>query len=58
MTVEELARMLREIEVKEMEDTPLEHESYEDLPIELQTMYMKLAEAYQKYFHMERKHDT
>ena len=58
MTVEELARMLREIEVEEMEDTPLEHESYEDLPIELQTMYMKLAEAYQKYFHMERKHDT
>ena len=58
MTVEELARMLREIEVKEMEDTPLEHESYEDLPIELQTMYMKLAEAYQKHFHMERKHDT
>ena len=58
MTTEELARMMREIEVKEMEDTPLEHECFDDLPIELQDMYIKLAEAYQKYFHMERKHDT
>ena len=58
MTTEELARIMREIEVKEMEDTPLEHESFDDLPIDLQNMYMKLAEVYQKHFHMERKHDT
>ena len=58
MMTEELARMMREIEVAEMEDTPLEHESFDDLPFDLQDMYMKLAEAYQKYFHMERKHDT
>ena len=56
MTTEELARTLREIEVKEMsEDTFLKADSYDDLPIDLQDMYMKLAVAYQKYFDMERK---
>ena len=56
MTIEELARALREIEVTEMEeDTALVHESFDELPIDLQEMYMKLARAYQKHFHMERK---
>ena len=58
MTIEELARMMRKIEVAEMEDTPLQHEAFDDLPPDLQDMYMKLAEAYQKYFHMEKRHDT
>lgn len=59
MTTEELAKTLREIEVKEMrEDTFFKADSYDKLPIDLQDMYMKLAVAYQKYFYMERKHDT
>ena len=56
MTTEELARTMREIEVTEMEDdVALEHQSYDELPIDLQIMYIKLARAYQKHFHMERK---
>ena len=58
MTTEELARTLREIEVKEMSEdtfTFLKADSYDELPIDLQDMYMKLAVAYQKYFDMERK---
>lgn len=56
MTVEELARTLREIEVSEfMCDDELEHESYEELPAEVKEIYEKYAEAYLKYFDMEKK---
>ena len=56
MTTEELARMLREIEIAEFtRDDGIEHETYNELSPELREMYQRYAEAYQKYFHMERK---
>lgn len=56
MTTDELARALREIEIAEFtRDDGLEYETYDELPQELQGMYQRYAEAYQKYFDMERK---
>lgn len=56
MTTDELARALREIEIEEFtRDDGLEHETYDELSPELQDMYQRYAEAYQKYFDMERK---
>lgn len=60
MTVCELARMLREIEIKEFTEPDLmssEHESYDELPNEMQNMYKKFATVYLSYFNMERKND-
>lgn len=56
MTAEELARTLREIDVKELSEPDLcEHESYDELPDYMQEMYIKWAEIYQRYFDMEKK---
>ena len=56
MTTEELARTLREIDVKELSEPDLcEHESYDELPDYMQEMYIKWAEIYQRYFDMEKK---
>ena len=59
MTTEELARMLRDIDVMEFSEPDIcEHETYDELPDYMKEMYIKAAETYQKYFHMEKKHDT
>ncbi len=61
MTTEELARMLREIDVKEFTEPDLYdfdeiyHESYDEIPDYLREMYLEWAETYQKYFDIERK---
>lgn len=56
MTVEELARILREIDVEEISDPDyLEHETYDELDDCMKDMYIHYAEAYLKYFDMERK---
>ena len=56
MTTEELARILREIDVNEFSEPDLcEHESYDDLSDYMKEMYIKTAQAYQKYFDMELK---
>lgn len=53
MITEELARMLREIEVKDGETG--EYSGYDNLDEGMKEMYMKLARAYQRYFDMEKK---
>ena len=56
MTTDELARMLREIEIKEFNDGDTdEYSEYDNLDEALKEMYMKVAKTYQKYFDMERK---
>lgn len=56
MTAEELARMLREIEIKEFRDGETdEYSEYDNLDEGVKEMYMKVAKTYQKYFDMERK---
>lgn len=59
MTAEELARMLREIEIKEFmsdDDEDIEEYcTYDELDDNMKEVYVRFAEAYQKYFDMERK---
>ena len=59
MTTEELARILREIEIKEFmsdDDEDIEeYFTYDELDNNMKEVYVKFAEAYQKYFDMERK---
>lgn len=56
MTVEELARTLREIEITDfMDGETSDYELYDELPRGMKEIYKKYAEAYLKYFNMERK---
>ncbi len=59
MTTEELARILREIEIKEFmadDDEDIEeYFTYDELDDNMKKVYIRFAEAYQKYFDMERK---
>ncbi len=62
MTTEELARILREIEIKEFmadDDEDIEeYFTYDELDDNMKKVYIRFAEAYQKYFDMERKDGT
>lgn len=61
MTAEDLARTLREIDVKEFSEPELAdfdesyHESYDELPDYMREMYIKWAGIYLSYFDMEKK---
>lgn len=59
MTTEELARILREIEIKEFiadDDEDIEeYFTYDELDNNMKEVYVKFAEAYQKYFDIQRK---
>lgn len=62
MTTEELARILREIEIKEFiaddyEDIE-EYFTYDELDDNMKEVYVRFAQAYQKYFDMERKNEA
>lgn len=59
MTTEELARILREIEIKEFmaddDEDIKEYFTYDELDNNMKEVYVRFAEAYQKYFDMEKK---
>lgn len=56
METEELARILRIIEIKEFIDDGIsDHAEYDELPHDVKEMYRKFARVYMKYFTMERK---
>lgn len=62
MTTEEFARILREIEIKEFiaddyEDIE-EYFTYDELDDNMKEVYVRFAQAYQKYFDMERKNEA
>lgn len=62
MTTEELARILREIEIKEFmadDDEDIEeYFTYDELDDNMKEVYVRFAQVYQKYFDMERKYGT
>lgn len=61
MTIEELARTLREIDVEEFSEPDLVnfdesyHETYDELPDYMKEMYLEWAGTYLRYFDIQRK---